>query len=90
MISQKQKVLIFIGRYKSITAVEAVNHLGVYRLASYIRTLRKEGYNVISTPIDKAGAGQPCVRYTIGSSPVLSDKFRNTPQSAREPTFISA
>lgn len=44
MDSQKKRILAYIGKHGSITSAEAMNALGIYRLASRINELKQEGY----------------------------------------------
>ena len=46
--SQNQRILEYINEFGSITALEAMRDLGVYRLASRISDLKKRGYIVAS------------------------------------------
>ena len=44
--NQKQLVLDYMKSYGSIEPMQALRDLGVYRLASRISDLRKEGHNI--------------------------------------------
>ena len=46
--TQAQRVLDYIDRFGSITQLEALNDLGVMRLASRISDLKKQGYPIKS------------------------------------------
>ena len=46
--TQAQRVLDYIEKFGSITQLEALNDLGVMRLASRISDLKKEGYPITS------------------------------------------
>ena len=46
--TQAQRVLDYIDQFGSITQLEALNDLGVMRLASRISDLRKQGYPITS------------------------------------------
>lgn len=46
--TQNQRVLDYIKETGGITQLEALNELGVMRLASRISDLRKKGYNITS------------------------------------------
>lgn len=46
--TQAERVLDYINDFGSITQLEALNDLGVMRLASRISDLRKEGYPITS------------------------------------------
>lgn len=47
--TQAEMVLDYIGRFGSITPLEAIRDLGCYRLASRISDLRKIGYPIETT-----------------------------------------
>ena len=47
--SQNERILDYIERFGSITQKDALNDLGVMRLASRISDLKARGYNIIST-----------------------------------------
>ena len=46
---QNQRILDYIAKHGSITQIEALNKIGVMRLASRISDLRRLGYPIIST-----------------------------------------
>ena len=46
--SQNQRILAYMNEFGSITSLEAMRDLGVYRLASRVADLRKLGYLVVS------------------------------------------
>ena len=45
-MTQKEMVKYYLNKYGSITAMEGFNDLGIVDLASVIRTLRNEGYEI--------------------------------------------
>lgn len=45
---QEERVLAYINDFGSITQLEALNDLGVMRLASRISDLKKKGYPITS------------------------------------------
>lgn len=47
--TQNERILDYINRFGSITQLDALQDLGVMRLASRISDLRSEGYPIIST-----------------------------------------
>lgn len=66
---QTERVLAYIRTYGSITQMEAMYDLGVYRLASRISELKKQGYNIIGeTEAVKNRFGEKCYvkRYREG------------------------
>lgn len=69
--SQNDRIIDYIKRFGSITQLEALQDLGVMRLASRISDLRRLGYPIISeTAVVKNRFGEDChiKRYRIGSS----------------------
>lgn len=46
--TQNQRILNYINENGSITQLQALNDIGVMRLASRISDLRKQGYSIIS------------------------------------------
>lgn len=46
--NQNERILTYLRDYDSITQIEALNALGVMRLASRISDLRRQGYSIIS------------------------------------------
>lgn len=62
-------VLDYINEVGSITALEAINELGVLRLASRISDLKKRGYNIESKMVNVLNRrGKTCrvKRYWLG------------------------
>lgn len=67
--SQNERVLDYIREYGGITQLEALNKLGVMRLASRISNLRKQGYPITSEVVRvKNRYGETCrvKRYSLG------------------------
>lgn len=46
--TQNQRIIDYIGRFGSITQLQALQDLGVMRLASRISDLRRMGYPIVS------------------------------------------
>ena len=51
MQTQNKRLLAYLAEHKYITALEAINELGIYRLASRICDLRRIGYEIASEMI---------------------------------------
>ena len=67
--TQNDRILDFIAENGSITQLEALQELGVMRLASRISDLKRQGYNIISkTETVKNRYGEKCSvkRYSLG------------------------
>ena len=66
--TQNQRILNYMDQHGSITTLQAINDLGVMRLASRISDLRKQGYCIDGvTELVKNRNGEPCriKRYSI-------------------------
>jgi len=46
MEKQEERLLLYLTANKSITPLEAWQHIGVYRLSSVVHKLRKRGYEI--------------------------------------------
>ena len=64
-VSQNTQILEYIEEHKSITARDAMMHLGVYRLASRIAELKAKGYP-IETTMELGANGARYARYSLG------------------------
>lgn len=72
-ITQKQLILDYIDEFGSITPLEAMRDLGVYRLASRISDLRKMGYPIerkMETVLNRRGKKSTIARYSMGGEAV--------------------
>lgn len=63
MISQRVMVLDHLLKYGTITSWQAIQYYHITRLSEFIRQLRSEGKNIISTR--KKGNGKWWVEYTF-------------------------
>lgn len=67
--TQNQRILDYIEETGGITQLEALNELGVMRLASRVSDLRRKGYNITSETMPvKNRFGETCYikRYMMG------------------------
>ena len=67
--TQTERVLDYIDEFGSITQMEALNDLGVMRLASRISDLKRKGYPITSNiEVVKNRYGENChiKRYSMG------------------------
>lgn len=48
-VKQIDRILEYMNRYGSITQIEALNALGVMRLASRVSDMKKQGYPIVSS-----------------------------------------
>ena len=46
MSTQTERLKEYLNKYKSITQIEALNELGIFRLASRISDLKREGFDI--------------------------------------------
>lgn len=66
--TQNQRILDYIDEFGSITQIEALQDLGIMRLASRISDLKRLGYPIVSkTETVKNRFGEPCriKRYSL-------------------------
>lgn len=66
--TQNQRILEYLDTHGSITQIEALNHLGIMRLASRISDLRRKGYRIDSkmdVVLNRYGEKCRIKRYTI-------------------------
>ena len=47
-MKQEERLLAYLQEHKTITAMEALNQLGIFRLASRIFNLKRQGYAISS------------------------------------------
>ena len=67
--TQAARVVAYIERFGSITQFEALQDLGIMRLASRVSELRKNGFNITSEFVDVTNRfGETCrvKRYMMG------------------------
>lgn len=67
-VTQSQRVLDYMDTFGSITQLEALNDLGVMRLASRISDLRKQGYPIeskVETVKNRFGENCYVKRYSL-------------------------
>ncbi len=72
-MTQTDEVLAYIHRHGSITAYEAMNVLGCYRLAARISDLRKAGVDIESERVTQDGSS--FARYRLVPKPVQLAAF---------------
>ncbi len=67
--TQNERIIDYINTFGSITQLEALQDLGIMRLASRVSDLKKQGYNIISkTEAVKNRHEETCYikRYSLG------------------------
>lgn len=67
--TQNERIIAYMEKHGSITQLEALNALGVFRLASRISDLRKRGYPIESKMVKVENRyGETCrvKRYRLG------------------------
>ena len=62
-MTQCEMVLKFLEEEESITQIQALNELGIMRLASRISDLKKQGYKIKKKMITKPGRWQKKVTF---------------------------
>lgn len=68
-ITQNERILQYIREFGSITQLDALQDLGVMRLASRVSDLRRQGVKIVSkTEAVKNRYGETChiKRYSLG------------------------
>lgn len=76
-ITQNEMVIEYMTEYGSINALEAMRDLGIYRLASRICQLRKEGHKIKSEMVSVAtrnGGRTHIARYSWADDNVNFDR----------------
>ena len=63
-MTQAQSALVYMQKYGSITALDALNDFGCFRLAARISDLRADGYNITSKRFRTPG-GATIARYSL-------------------------
>lgn len=64
-LSNKDKVLIYMQKNKSITSWDAIQIFKATRLSDLIFRLRRDGYNIISQHEKNENTGKNYVRYIL-------------------------
>lgn len=70
-MTQNEKVLDYMQKYGSITALDAMRDLGCMRLASRISDLKKDGHTIITfsrTVIRRDGSKTRVAEYRLGGT----------------------
>lgn len=68
-LTQNQRLLDYLDEHGSVTQIEALNKLGIMRLASRVSDLRKKGYQIDSRmDVVTNRYGEKCrvKRYSLG------------------------
>ncbi len=52
MESQNKRLLKYLRLRKSVGPIEALNQLGIFRLAARVRDLREQGHDIRTTMVD--------------------------------------
>lgn len=72
--TQKQQVLWYLKSYGSLSTSECIKTFGHWRLAEYIRILRKkDGYVFRTEDIPNPNGGTPTARYYLIGGPGMED-----------------
>lgn len=53
--SQRQQILTYLRKHKTLTPLEALRKFGAFRLASDIHMFRKAGHLIQTIPVTKNG-----------------------------------
>ena len=71
MKTQTEKVLTHLDERGSLTALQAMDHYGIMRLAARIGELRRDGHDIASEPFKTPG-GATVSRYRMVREPQMS------------------
>jgi len=63
-MTQKDLILNWLQKGKTITPMEALEKFGCFRLAARIHNLRESGYNIVATPYETP-SGKCVARYSL-------------------------
>lgn len=50
-MTQEERVIDYLSKNLTINSIQALNELGIYRLASRVSNLKKQGHNITSRMI---------------------------------------
>ena len=62
MNTQNKRLIMYLNEHNSITQLEALNELGILRLASRINDLKKEGHDIVGEMVEVLNRFQEKVR----------------------------
>ena len=74
-MSQSQDILNHLIDHGSITAIEALENFGCFRLAARINDLRHDGHNIHTTNVDLPN-GKRIARYDYITGTIHADPMR--------------
>ena len=61
MQNQEQRLISYLNKNQTITGIQALNELGIFRLASRISNLKKQGHKITSKMVPiKNRYGEKC------------------------------
>jgi len=80
-MSQKSKVLSYIQEHGSITPIEALNHIGSFRLSARVFDLREDGHNIVN---ENTGKLLKHARYALKEGkPLITQSITLPPLKAK-------
>lgn len=62
MNTQNQRLIKYLKENGSITQLEALNELGIFRLASRINDIKKEGHNIVGEMVEVLNRSQEKIK----------------------------
>ena len=68
-MKQEERLLDYLSENSTITGIEALNKLGIFRLASRVSNLKKKGYSITSRMVPVTNRyGEKChvSEYSMG------------------------
>jgi len=70
-MSQETRLLDYLAETPTITSIEALNQLGIFRLASRVSNLKKQGHKITSRMVPVTNRyGEKCYvsEYSMGAT----------------------
>jgi len=69
-MTQEERVISYLSDNPSINSIQALSELGIFRLASRVSNLKKQGHNITSRMVSVSNRyGEKChvSEYTLGA-----------------------
>lgn len=63
--NQTEQIIDFLKSGRSITPIDALNHIGCFRLASRISEIKKLGFNIQKDMVTDEISGKTYARYRL-------------------------
>lgn len=73
--SQKTMILRYLKQGRSLTSLDALNLFGCFRLASRIKNLRDDGWDIRTDTVTDTRTGKRFASYSLAEEPVQLSLF---------------